>query len=361
MALVLPVILFVLFSQHYLFYYTDHNTERIRRFYQEEENSLDVVFLGASDVFSGFSPALAYEECGFTSYMYAIDANPGALYKYQLKEVLSTQKPQKIFVEVNGFLYDQPMDEERLRIFTENIPFSLNELEAILRFKEEDKLGTLFPFIIYHGDWEKGRGLLDQVEWRLSTSRTPSVLKGIITCTTIDKTLPEDVVLSQEQMAAMKIGEQALEEFLAFCREEDLENIVFVRFPHKSADKQKMLVDQIENRVRECGYSFLNLEEHKEAMGLDVLQDYYNSEHLNIYGQSKLTTYLGDMIVNEYGVVPMAQSEKNRLHWETCTAYYHDFYAYAHGLITQNTEQWPCEDNLTFPQFLDWREQNGAA
>ncbi len=361
MALVLPVVLFVLLSQQYLFYYTDHNAERIRRFYQEEENSLDVVFLGASDVFSGFSPALAYEECGFTSYMYAIDANPGALYKYQLKEVLSTQKPQKIFVEINGFLYDQPVEEERLRIFTENIPFSLNELEAILRFKEEDKLGTLFPFIIYHGDWEKGRGLLDQLEWKLAVSRSPSLLKGIITCTTVDKTPPEEIELSEEQKQAMKMAEASLEEFLSFCREENLENIVFLRLPHKNADKQKSLVDQIENRVREYGYPFLNLEEHKTDMGLDVLQDYYNSEHLNIYGQSKLTTYLGDLIVNEYGVVPVVQSEKNRLHWETCAAYYHDFYAYAHGLITQNTELWPCEDNLTFEAFLDWVEQNKAA
>ena len=80
--------------QKYMFCYTDQSSERVRRFYQEEKNSLDVVFLGASEVFTGFSPALAYEEHGFTSYMYAIDANPGALYKYQLKEVMKHQQPK---------------------------------------------------------------------------------------------------------------------------------------------------------------------------------------------------------------------------------------------------------------------------
>lgn len=360
LALVIPILLFVALSRQYLFYYTDHNAERIRRFYQEEENSLDVVFLGASDVFSGYAPGLAYEEYGFTSYPYAIDANPGGLYKYQLKEVLRTQRPQQIFVEINGFMYDQPLDEERLQIFTENIPFSFNKLEAILRFKKEDKLGSLFPLVIYHGDWEVGRGLLDRMEWRIATSQTPTLLKGMITCTTIDKKLPEEIELSEEQKSAMRMAETALDEFLAFCKEENLDNIVFIRFPHKKEALQSSVVEQIESRVLESGYSFLNLEEHKEDMGLDVLQDYYNSEHLNIYGQRKLTSYLGSMIVEDFGVVPVHQSAENQSHWETCAAYYHHFYGYVHELITRQEELWPCEDNLTFDLFQQWVAEKPA-
>lgn len=360
LVLLISVLAFVLFSQEYLFYFSDHNTDRIRRFYQEEENSLDVVFLGSSDVFSGFAPARAYEETGVTSYMYAIDANPGRLHKYQLKEVLRKQQPQLIFVEVNGFLYDQPVEEERLRIFTENTPFSLNELEAIMRFKEEDKLAGLFPFMIYHGDWEKGRGLLDQLEWRIATSRNPSLLKGIITCTHIDEALPEEVELSEAQKATMQVAEESLDEFLTFCKEENLNNIVFVRFPHKTGEQQKELINQVENRVLEFGYPFLNLETNKDAMGLDPLRDYYNPEHLNIYGQAKLTSYVGNLIVQEYGVVPVPQSAENSAHWENCVAYYHLFYDYAHELITQKVEVWPCEDNLTFEDFLEWVESRPA-
>ena len=359
-ALALPVLLFVLFSQQYLFYYTDHNAERVRRFYQEEENSLDVVFLGASDVFSGFAPALAYDEYGFTSYMYAIDANPGALYKYQLKEVLRTQRPRQIFVEINGFLYDQPVEEERLSIMTDNIPLSFNKLEAIWRFKEEDKLAGLFPFVVYHGDWEQGGGLIDRVEWRLSTSRNPSLLKGMVTCTTVDKRLPEEIEFTAEQQAAMKLAEDTLTDFLNFCQSENLDNIVFIRFPHKNADKHKALVDQIENHVQQYGYPLLNLEVHKEDMGLEVLQDYYNSEHLNVYGQKKLTSYLGQYITEKLGVTPVEQSEKNRLHWENCVEYYRGFYDYAQEKIEAGIEEWPCEDTLTFSVFLDWMDRRPA-
>ena len=88
------------------FRYYDYNVMRLEGFYSEPKNSLDVVFLGASDVFTDFSSGLAYDQFGFTSYPFAQDANPGIIYQSQLREVINRQNPQKIVVEINGFLYD---------------------------------------------------------------------------------------------------------------------------------------------------------------------------------------------------------------------------------------------------------------
>lgn len=366
MALVIPVILFVLFAQQYLFYFENHNAARIRRFYQEEENSLDVVILGASEVFNGFAPPLAYDEYGFTSYMYAIDSNSGALYTPQLKEILSTQTPQKIFIEINDLLYDDsqienPVQLEVLRIFTENIPFSRNKLETIRQFGHGDTLGDLLPFTLYHKDWTLGTELIDRLEWRISTSRTPSFLKGVFTHTVIDRTLPEDIEISEEQKSTLKVGERRLNEILQFCQDNQLDNVVFVRFPHKNAHVHEHLVRDVAKYVQDRGYTFLNLEDHKEAIGLDPLQDYYNAEHLNIYGQKKLTTYLGNMIIQDFKVSPMAQSEENRLNWETSAAYYNDFYTFACEKIAAEEINWLSEENIPFKIFLDWRNQKNAA
>ena len=54
----------------------DHNNVRIEGFYREEANSLDVLFVGASEVYSDYSPVYAYEKYGFTSYNYSIEDNP---------------------------------------------------------------------------------------------------------------------------------------------------------------------------------------------------------------------------------------------------------------------------------------------
>lgn len=65
-ALVIPVVLLIL-----LFPVNDYDDSvRIRNFYLETPNSLDVVVMGSSEDYAGYSPVLAYEEYGFTSYPY---------------------------------------------------------------------------------------------------------------------------------------------------------------------------------------------------------------------------------------------------------------------------------------------------
>ena len=360
-ALALPVLLFVLLSQRYLFYFSNSNEERILRFYQEERDSLDVVFLGASDVFAGFAPALAYEEYGFTSYMYTIDSNRGGLLPYQAEEVLKRQSPQYIIVEINAFLYDRPVEKEQLSVFVENIPLSLNKIEAVWRFKENDRLLSFFPFVIHHGNWSDGEELLEHLNWRLFAANTPSLLKGTLTRTKVDNQLPEDIEVPAEERAIMTVADDDLDEFLRYCQKKNLDNVVFVRFPHKMSDMQAECVELIKDRVQEYGYPFLNLENHKEDMGLDILQDYYNPEHLNIYGQKKLTTYLGKLLLEDYQVRPVVQSENNRLHWEDCVHYYHSYYEYAHEHISKNSDIVCCEYFPEFFQFLDWISEQETA
>ena len=74
--------------------------------YQEPENSLDVVILGASEAYIDYSAAYAYDLYGFTSYPYAWDAATGELYEAQVRELLRRQDPEWIVVEINGILYD---------------------------------------------------------------------------------------------------------------------------------------------------------------------------------------------------------------------------------------------------------------
>ena len=46
--------------QQLVLVHADHNRQRINGFYEEKENSLDIVLLGASEVYSDFAPAHAW-------------------------------------------------------------------------------------------------------------------------------------------------------------------------------------------------------------------------------------------------------------------------------------------------------------
>ena len=321
-ALIVPIVLVVLFLQSYVFVFCDANTERIQRFYCEEPNSLDVVFLGASEITAGYAPGYAYGKYGYTSYMYSMDGNTGSLYTAQLKEILAHQKPELIFVEIFGFT--QPIealnDEAKLRYFAENIPNSPNKFETIRRFHYDNKISCLFPFIKYHGDFDVAAGQLSYLYQNYDSIGSPLLLKGMTTQTVIHTGPGDEDVLNGSNDRLNDHSEAYLVEFLEFCRQQNLDNLVFVNFPRyfEYEDRSDLLsrVRHIQQIVSEHGFEFLDLQPQSEQIGIDIHHDYYNCHHLNVYGQVKLTDHLGKLIIDQYGLTPREQSAENKAHWE---------------------------------------------
>ena len=359
LALLAAVLLFLSFMQNYVFAYIDQNSERVHSFYLEEDNSLDVVFMGASDVNTAFAPGLAYEKFGFTSYLYAFDANPGSLYKYQLKEILSKQNPQAIVIEINGFLYpgDYQASEARLRLFVENIPFSLNKLDAVYHYDVEDKVSYLFPLIKYHGDWIKGNKLADVYRWRTTDGSKPALWKGVTACTLTRPVEPSVAQIRTPTDPALNaIAEEQLIDFLEFCKKENLTNLVFTRFPHRNYVGHIAKVSRVEELLNQYGYSLWNMEGKLDEIGLDINADFYDDEHVNIYGQEKMTEYIGSYLTTEWIDTPVAQSEKNAAHWKDCIEAYKSFHAYACYMTEAGIERWAAEEPYELSFYHEWLE-----
>lgn len=356
-ALLLPIVIVLLLTQNLLFGYADSNTDRIHDFYNEPENSMDVVLLGASELFADFSPAYAYEKYGFTSYLYAQDANPGSLYLSQLKEITSRQSPDLILVEINGFLYSNDemlRDEARLRIYTESIPQSANKLRTIMEYDYDDKLSCLFPFIKYHGDWKDPATLQYRLEMKTESYDEASQLKGIYTRTISDPAPVLDLNKADDSKTEpiTPLSEEYLRAFLEYCKSEHL-NVVFLRCPHKLVDEGTHYSFRQANRVGEIvgeyGFEFLNLDKQTHEIGLDYLNDFYNSDHLNVYGQKKMTDYLSKIILSDYGVTPMPQNDANKAAWNKAAETTNRFYDYTETRLENGTDGWLYET----PELLE--------
>ena len=109
----------------------DHNKQRINGFYEEEKDSLDVVFLGASEVYSDFSPCHAYNYAGVTSYLFATQANSILSYKSALKNILERQKNTLVVIELNGAVNDEAetVKDANLHNYADNVPLDMNKIE----------------------------------------------------------------------------------------------------------------------------------------------------------------------------------------------------------------------------------------
>ena len=75
-------------------------TRKVEGFYAEEENSLDFVFVGSSQMFTTVVPAVLWEEYGMTSYDFGANEQPMYLSYYYIKEALKYQNPKAIVLEV---------------------------------------------------------------------------------------------------------------------------------------------------------------------------------------------------------------------------------------------------------------------
>ena len=331
-ALILPLLFIFIFSQEFLFDRRSYDSDRLEKFYLEEKDSLDVVFIGASEVTQGYNPGYAYDKYGFTSYKYSIDANQGSLYLSQLKEVLNHQNPEILFVDLSGFLID---DDEQffnniiLLNYARGIPFSENKVRTIMQYPDEEKLPYFFPLIMHHGNASVAYDRLSEVYRRLTREEQPALLKGALTYTHISAN-SEDVGKPFDPLTYGLTDnvKATLVEFLDYCKANDL-NIVFTNFPRHIADERNhnllFLFDQTKSIIEEYGYPVWNLQEEMDAIGIDKKHDFVDSPHLNIYGQVKLTDYISSHIIDQYGLTPRTQSEQNRLEWEICAANNREF------------------------------------
>lgn len=335
----------------------------LRDFYREEEDTLDVVLLGASEVFTGFSSPEAYGNWGFTSYPYAFSGNQIELYKSQLEEIHRHQSPQMVVIEVTSLGWTEPVDnlDPILRSYLGRIPMSMNRLRTAWEFGERKHLFSyFFPFLMHHNTvgfhdakdtiveelffYRQGYSLL-----KCNTSNTAREPFGTIMRVEADGKIP----LSDD-------SEEKIRSFLEYCRERQYKNLLFVVFPHRittvDAYYRGLGLQSAGEIIESYGYDYINFEDLYDEIGLDDYSDFYNDDHLNLYGQEKFTQYLSRILVEEYAVVPTPLTGKTLNRWNHSLDYTRRLYAYFDQQYREHPEVdvWFREDKQLIRALRQW-------
>ena len=298
---------------------------RVKGFYMEPENSLDMVTIGASETYTSIAPGILWKEYGFTSYNYSIAGCPVSMVKSQVREVLAHQKPKVLVIEVNGAVPENgayQTQDKRLRKYIDNMPWSENKIETIKEVvPEEEQESYFFPFLKYHSNWKNlqicGANLYLQAKMILNGG---SRLKGFQTVpqkAEIKKELV-DITIAHSTAPLAKEAEYYLRDLLQYLKDEKIDNVIFVRIPHRVTEKtygDYQRSNRAGEIVKEYGFPYVNFELEKEAIKLDMAEDFYNDSHMNLYGQEKFTRYLGEYLVKHYELKNCAHSEEITKAW----------------------------------------------
>ena len=284
-------------------FHPDHRIYRmIGGFYREPEDTLQAVYIGASNCYAFWNELYAWKQYGIAVYAYACGNLPFAATEYIMKAVRRTQPNARFIVNVNAVENDD-MEVKTLHNLLDYMPWSrekvemLNGLCDMLGFSALDRLEFYFPWlrlrsdmltILYKGVFPKDDGLKGAPAYGWYLNRIMDIT---------DKYHNSDIQAPLPQSFA-----DSAERLLDYCDAEDVD-VVFVTVPRAEDNLEALQnINAMNALIAARGYDVLDLRDKTGDMHLDLDQDYYNRKHTNIHGSVKLTGYLSEYLIGRFGL-----------------------------------------------------------
>ena len=110
----------------------DNMTQIVRGFYAEKDNSLDVIFMGNSDMYNGMAPMQLWDDYGIASYAYTSSGQRMWTAHYMFLDALRSQKPKVIVFDVDEIQSTTNTTEACYRKSYDNMQMSLVKIRAIM-------------------------------------------------------------------------------------------------------------------------------------------------------------------------------------------------------------------------------------
>ncbi len=296
-------------------------------FYSMEENTVDVIFLGSSHTYSGFSPQYLYDSFGIRSYNLGSSQQDLTLSYYWLKEALQTQSPKAVVLDTCTFFQwfndnNTNAQEGFVRKAMDFMRWGPNKLEAVWTLSrlepEELSLESFFlPNIRYHNRWKELTR--EDVEYKETFVTGQSkgysgmyVEKG---GRTLDPIVPGESEDTQDFY-----GPQVpyIHKLIDLCREEGIA-LILVRTPYDFSTAGQYNALTAFAREEQLPFYDFNEKSLYEATGFDFGQDIDDNNHCNVWGAQKLTAFVGKILQEEYGI-PSVRDDQ----YEATRTYYQE-------------------------------------
>ncbi len=274
----------------------------ISYFYKEPKNSLDVVYIGSSNVFIQFNTVLAYNLYGYTTGLLSTDAQPFVLTKYLIEESEKYQKPSLYIVDLAKVAdVVDTFNDYGLRRTIDSMKFSQNRLDAIdemLSYKSDiDKkeyINYYFSFFFYHNKWK-----------RISKDNiigNNDYYKGYL----FDKerVAVEDIEFKKWINNREKLPEESekvLNELIEYIRKNNI-NVLFTVPKRNFDEKINLSINEAIDIIKQNGLNVINFNTLEDFNNIDFSKDFYNEAHLNVYGATKFTLYFSKYLKENYNL-----------------------------------------------------------
>ncbi len=275
-------------------------------FYKEENNSLDVIFLGSSRNVMNVNPAVIFEKEGIKSFAYGGMGQPIWNSYHYLVEALKHQDPEVIMLEVGMLSFEEQYADYNFTVKNTLGIRSLKNRHDNIKISAPSnmQIDLFLGFPIYHNRFTE----LTKADFTLG------LVDDYITYKSYKGFIPSQSVVEFEAPydnsadIAYELPQKNidyLEKIIALCESEGI-NLVFFSTPDiittttNWSEMNDSIAQSVQSVADENNIPFLYCDELVYDIGIDYAEDFRDERHLNVLGSTKLSSFLATFLIENY-------------------------------------------------------------
>lgn len=268
--------------------------------YYKEEKDFDVIFIGDCEVYENFSPVALWEEYGINSYIRGSAEQYIWQSYYLLEDTLRYETPKVVIFNIQALQFDKSRNEAYNRMTLEGMEWSPSKVKSILAsMKPEEKfLDYVFPILRYHTRWSALTA--SDVQYMFADKQVSHNGYYMRVDVKPAENVPEGKILGNYDF-----GENAwkyLDKMTSLCEEKGI-RLILIKAPSLYPYWYEEWETQVEEYAVEHDLLYVNFLELADEIGIDYSTDTYDGGlHMNLSGAEKLSSYLGQLLVDEVGL-----------------------------------------------------------
>ena len=264
------------------------HTENSNGIYEEAENSIDVIFLGDSIVYSAVSPLQIWNDHGITSYCCSTSAQKLWYSQDMLKKAFKNQSPKIVMMETDALFTKFNFDDS-----------VLHKAESVL------------PILQYHDRWKVlAKNTFDDRE----EAKITNEYKGYRLYYVSDPSSNLNYMkqkLDNESVPAR--NRSYFKEIKSYCEEHGAKLILFSCPTTKHWNQARH--NNVAKFSKDLGVDYIDLNTMQDKIKINWKKDTRDKgDHLNYFGAVKITDYLGKYL-SELGVLTDHRNDDTYESW----------------------------------------------
>lgn len=271
----------------------------VTKFYELDENSVDVLVIGSSHAFENFNTGILWDEYGMATYILGGSFQPMWNTYYYLKEALKTQKPNLIVLE--GYctaIYSEFIDDSRIIKNNYGLKWSSDKVESLKVSAPKERWREFFlEYIQYHSrykeltreDFFDNQGNPLYYDWKgFGCNMVTTPMESI------------DVSGVTDRAELFEKTEKYYRATIELAKANDIPIIVIIAPYAGINDAEQRIFNKAGDIATELGVPFLNCNLITSQIGINYLTDAADYGHLNHRGNQKFSRYIGQYLSDRF-------------------------------------------------------------